>query len=136
MMDQVQIFEAHGGPAERISLYFIYRVPSRCGPEAPNPFPAAAPIYLGCTPYVKGWRLLKFFSTINQITDSSTADTKPRVVAKVAKAGFEVIGLEGQVAIELNYVIPVRCLQLQIGLVEGFDHAPPRFSKSSIVSMD
>jgi hypothetical protein len=54
----------------------------------------------------------------------------------VIETPFEIIGLEGQISIQFNDVIPVSAGQLPISIVERIDDTSARFSKAPVLAVD
>src|ERR1700687_4254118 len=74
----------------------------------------------------------EFLHAVFNVADGASANSQPRLLFKILKAFFEVIGLKGQVSIQLDEEIPIVELKRFVSLVKRLDHSAPCFSESPV----
>ena len=102
VMDDMKVGKALGRPAQHACFHFVHRVPAGCRPESPDCIPASTLINLRRAPDVKRRAMFDRLQSVNHVADNSPTDAKPGFSFEIRKTFLEIIGLERQVAIQLD----------------------------------
>lgn len=136
MMNEVKVRKTPCRPPKHAGFNLVHRIPARRRPKAANFIPTTPPVYFSGAAHMKCRTLFESLDTVFNVADHAPADSQARLIFKILKAFFEVIGLKGQISIKLDQEIPIVELDSFISLIKSLDNSAPCFSKPSVRAMN
>src|ERR1022692_1827858 len=131
----MQVAEASRAPTQAIGFHLIQRVPARSRPEAADSVPTLFPVDFGCAPDAKCRSLLERFHAVDDIADHASANAKLGITFELIETLLEIVGLESQVAIQLDDELPISASHHGVPVIEGIHDPAPGFPETSILAV-